>query len=266
MQKKNMMRFSIVQNIVFYLGLILLWQLSYYLGVYAFPLWKPYAVPSPDGVFKSFLFLINGRSLLVAICASMKHAVIGFGLSICIGGLLGILMIKVKYLNHHIKTLILGLQTLPSICWVPFAILWYGLNDRAIIFVIVIGSTFSIAISIENGIHNVDPLYIRAAKTMGAKDKDLYNKVILPAAIPSLIAGLKQGWSFAWRALMAGEMMACSIGLGQILLMGRDLGDINQVMVVMIIIVVIGTLIDRCIFQTIELRVRRKMGLDRDRG
>jgi len=261
-----MMKSKLPQKFLFYTALIVLWQLVFFLGVYVLKVWKPYAVPSPIGVWDKFLSLVAGKSLLIALVVSLKHAAIGFGLSIVVGLCVGLLITKSRYLNENLKPLILGLQTLPSICWVPFAILWFGLQEEAIIFVIIIGSAFSIAISVESAIKNVDPIYIRAAKTMGANEKELYYKIILPASMPSLLAGLKQGWSFAWRALMAGEMMSSTIGLGQVLLMGRDFADINQVMVVMIIIVLLGTIIEKCIFQNLELRIREKMGLERDRS
>ena len=155
----------------------------------------------------------------------------------------------------------MGLQTLPSICWVPFAILWFGLDESAIIFVVVMGSAFSVALSVRNGIRNVNPLWIKVARTMGADKKKLYLKVIIPASMPEFIEGLRQGWSFAWRALMSGEVMSATVGLGHTLTMGRDLADINQVMLVMIVIVLIGVLIDRFVFRQIEEGMLKKRGL-----
>lgn len=123
------------------------------------------------------------------------------------------------------------------------------------------GSAFSIAISVDNAIKNVQPIYTKAALTMGAGKGQLYRHVIFPASLPELISGMKQGWSFAWRALMAGEVMTTSIGLGQTLIMGRDLADIDQVMLVMLVIVLVGIIIDKCIFSVIENRVLKKRGL-----
>lgn len=143
----------------------------------------------------------------------------------------------------------------------PFAILWFGLGESAIIFVVVMGSAFSIAIAVESGIKSVPPIYIRAARTMGVSGQRLYTKVIFPAALPSFVSGLKQGWSFAWRALMSGEVMSASVGLGFTLTQGRDLADINQVMTVMLVIVFIGIVIDKGIFTSIEQHILRKRGL-----
>ena len=120
---------------------------------------------------------------------------------------------------------------------------------------------FSISISVDNAIKNIQPIYTKAALTMGATKKQMYINVIFPASLPELISGLKQGWSFAWRALMAGEVMTTSIGLGQTLIMGRDLADINQVMLVMVVIVAVGIIIDKCIFSVIENRILKKRGL-----
>lgn len=261
MRNKNTILYKIGEKVLFLVILILLWQLVYYAGCHVFRWWKPYAIPSPSGAIKTFWRLAGGHTLLLAVFTSLKRAIVGFFLSILAGAVMGVLITRFEYLNRNLKPFILGLQTLPSICWVPFAILWFGLNEQAILFVIVIGSAFSLATAVESAVKNVNPLYIRSARTMGAKGKDLYLKVILPASTPELISGLKQGWSFAWRALMAGEIMSTSIGLGQVLQMGRDLSDINQVVVVMIVIICIGTLVDRCIFNQLELRVRKRMGL-----
>lgn len=251
---------AIATQAIFYALLIAAWQGLHFLCVSVFGLWKPYAFPNPLGVWKSLCTLVEQNMLYIAVYSSLKRAVIGYFLSIAIGIILGFLLVKFKILANTVKPLILGFQTLPSICWVPFAILWFGLNESAIIFVILMGSTFSIAISVDMAIRNVNPLYIKAAKTMGAKGLNIYVKVICPASLPSLITGLKQGWSFAWRSLMAGEVMSASIGLGQALTMGRDLADINRVMLIIIIIVILGVLIERLVFTILEEKILKRMG------
>ncbi|MGD9651604.1 MAG: ABC transporter permease, partial [Candidatus Dadabacteria bacterium] len=133
--------------------------------------------------------------------------------------------------------------------------------ESAIILVVVLGSLFAVTIGVDTGVKNVPPIYLRAARTMGAHGFDLYTKVIIPAAMPSIISGLKQGWSFAWRALMAGELLYVSIGLGHLLTMGRELNDISQIIAVMIIIIVIGITVDRLVFTKLENRVRERWGL-----
>lgn len=211
----------------------------------------------------TLLGLISDNTLSVAVLASAKRILVGYFVSMILGILLGLIIVRYKWLDENVSALILGLQTLPSICWLPFAILWYGLNESAIIFVIAIGSTFAVAIAVESGIKNVNPLFIRAAKTMGADGINVYWNVIIPASLPSLISGLKQGWSFAWRALMAGEMLSATKGLGQVLMVGRDLADISQVMAVMIVIIILGVVVDKLVFGKIEMNIRRRWGLDR---
>ncbi|EFG88365.1 ABC transporter, permease protein [Clostridium carboxidivorans P7] len=234
----------------------------YKIGVDVLSIWKPYTFPSPVDVIKSLYFLSIDNTLLIAVGASMERLMIGYLLSVIIGIPLGILIVRYKYVGENIKSIILGLQTLPSICWLPFAILWYGLSEKTIIFVIAMGSIFAISIATEGAINNVYPLYIKAAKTMGAKGFKLYLNVVMPASLPSIIAGLKQGWSFAWRALMAGEMLVATKGLGQVLMIGRDLADISQVLAVMIVIIAIGLLLDNVVFGRIEASIRQKWGLE----
>lgn len=251
---------KIIGSILFAVGLIVLWQLLYVAATDWFDWAKPYAVPHPLGVWRSLCSLTMDGTLASAVANSMLRVLIGFGISIVVGIIFGILIIQSEYLARNLKPLILGIQTLPSICWVPFAILWFGLGESAIIFVVVMGAAFSIAIAVESGIKNVPPIYIRAAKTMGVSGLKLYTKVIFPAALPSFISGLKQGWSFAWRALMSGEVMSAAAGLGFTLMVGRDLADINQVMTVMLVIILIGIIIDKGIFFSVERHIQKQRG------
>lgn len=246
---------------IFLILLICLWQGFYWVFVDLLEVFKPYAVPSPLGVGETFIELCQDGTLFEAIGYSLLRGIGGYLIAVILGVIIGLLINHFSYLQKNLKPLILGIQTLPSVCWVPFSILWFGLSTQAILFVVVMGAAFSIAISVDNAIKNVQPIYTKAARTMGATKRQLYFHVILPASLPELISGLKQGWSFAWRALMAGEVMTTSIGLGQTLITGRDLADINQVMLVMIVIVFVGIVIDKCIFSVIEKRVLRKRGL-----
>ncbi len=249
-------------SMVIFLGILLvIWQGFYWISVDVLEVCKAYSVPSPLGVAERFVELCSDGTLLQATGNSLLRGIAGYFIAVLVGILLGLLIHQFAYLQKNLKPVVLGVQTLPSVCWVPFSILWFGLSTQAILFVVVMGATFSIAISVDNAIKNVQPIYIKAAKTMGASKKQLYLHVILPACLPELVTGLKQGWSFAWRALMAGEVMTTSIGLGQTLIMGRDLADINQVMLVMLVIVIVGIVIDKCIFSVIEKRLLIKRGL-----
>ncbi|MEZ0536341.1 ABC transporter permease [Caldicellulosiruptoraceae bacterium PP1] len=241
--------------------IIILWELVYKIFVDFFHIWKPYIFPSPINVIKTLYKLVLDNTLILAVYSSIKRIIIGYLLSIIIGTIIGLLITNFKFLSENLRPIILGLQTLPSICWLPFSILWFGLNENSIIFVIVIGSAFAISLAVESAIKNINPIYIKAAKNLGAYGFKTYWNVILPACLPTLISGLKQGWSFAWRALMAGEMLNSTTGLGQILMIGRELADISQVVAVMIVIIVLGLLVDNIIFGKIEFNIYQKWGL-----
>lgn len=241
--------------------LILIWAAVYKINVDVLGVWEPYSFPSPMDFFKTLYQLIADNTILIATTASLKRLFLGYFLSLVFGLVLGLLIVSNKYIDENMSSLILGLQTLPSICWLPFAILWYGINESAIIFLISIGSTFAVSMALVDAIKNVNPLYIRAARTMGAKGITLYTTVVIPAALPSLISGAKQGWSFAWRALMAGEMLSSTKGLGQVLMVGRDLADISQVLAIMVVIVVLGVVFEKFIFGNVEKRIRIRFGL-----
>ena len=192
---------------------------------------------------------------------SLQRILIGYLISLVLGISLGLLVGRFKILDETVGSLIVGLQVLPSICWLPLAILWFGLSEQAIQFVVVMGAFLSIAIATDSGIRNIPPIYVRAARTMGIKGFDLYARVIFPAALPSIATGMKLGWSFAWRSLMAGELLFVSIGLGHLLQTGRELNDMPQVIAVMIMIVLIGLLFDQFIFSRFEKQLRRRWGI-----
>jgi len=244
--------------------LIMIWEVVYKLGVDVLGVWKTYTFPEPLNVVKTLISLTKDGSLTTAILISMRRIIVGYAISLVIGLTLGLLIVRFKYLDENLSSLVLGVQTLPSVCWLPFAILWFGLSESSIIFVTIIGSVFAISMATESGIKNVNPIYVKAASTMGAKGLKLYFNVVIPSALPSIIGGMKQGWSFAWRALIAGEMLSATKGIGQILMVGRDLADINQVASVMIVIIVLGLIIDKFIFGALEKSVRRRCGLERN--
>lgn len=247
--------------IIFLLISLCAWQAFYYIAVDVLEICKPYATPSPLGVGERLIELCGDGSLLEATINSLLRGIGGYLIAIMLGVTLGLCINHFKYLQKNLRPILLGIQTLPSVCWVPFSILWFGLSTKAILFVVVMGSAFGIAISVDNAIKNIDPIYVKVAKTMGAGKGQIYTKVVLPASLPELVSGLKQGWSFSWRALMSGEVMTTSIGLGQTLITGRDLADINQVTLVMIVIVLVGIIIDKCFFSVIERKLLNKRGL-----
>lgn len=232
--------------------IVVVWELAY----------RFINFPSPLKVFENISKLIESGTLGTAVMISLRRLLSGYVISLFIGLLIGLFMLKLKTTRDNFAKLIGALQTMPNVCWVPFAVLWFGLNEKAILFVIIIGSVFAVSMSIESGIKNLNPNYIRVAEMTGAKGYTLYKEVIFPAAIPVIISGIKQGWAFAWRGLIAGEMIASSMsGLGEILTHGKKYNDINEIVAVMVVIIVIGLLIDRIVFENIESSIRRKFGL-----
>ena len=240
---------------IFYVLLGLIWE-----AVFRLRVWPPYLFPSPWQVARALYWGFQDHSFVTGISASVQRIFIGYCLSLIFGVGLGLLIARFKILDETFGSLVTGLQVLPSICWLPLAILWFGLSEWAIQFVVVMGALLSIVIATDNGIKNISPVYIRAARTMGVRGIDLYTRVILPAALPSVVTGMKLGWSFAWRSLMAGELIFVARGLGHLLQMGRELNDMAQVMAVMIVIMTIGLFFDQLIFAPLERRVRAQWG------
>lgn len=203
-------------------------------------------------------------SLPIAIRISLLRLGVAFGVAMALGTVLGILNGTVPMINRILGPVALGLQTLPSICWLPLAIIWFGLSERAILFVTLMGALLAITIAVSDGLQNIPPLTLRAARMMGARGPRLYWEVMLPAAFPSIISGAKQGWAFAWRSLMAGELLSVSagaLGLGQTLMRARDLNDMSLVLAVMTVLICIGVIADRLVFTRLENSVRRRWGL-----
>jgi NitT/TauT family transport system permease protein len=244
--------------LVFLVLLLAVWQLLCHLEI-----WPPYLLPKPSAVAGSLVTGLRDRSIPIAIGASLYRLGIGFGLSILIGTPTGIFLAASRLLKETLGTLVLGLQSLPSICWFPLALLWFGLSEKAIIFVVLMGSLLSIAITVEGGIRAIPPIYLRVATNLGARGPRLYRGVILPAALPSFVAGTKLGWSFAWRSLLAGELLFSAPGLGFLLTMGRELNDMARVISVMLVVMVIGVAVDRLFFGPLERRLERAWGLGR---
>lgn len=235
---------------------LLVWELLSRVGP-----WPPGLFPGPADVARSLVALASDGRLHAAVARSLARLVQGYALSAVIGVPLGIAMARSAAVNGLLRPMVLGLQALPSICWLPLAILWFGLSEIAILFVVVMGSLLAIAIASEDAVLGVDPILIRAAGTLGIRGPRFHLGVLLPAALPGVLTGLKLGWSFAWRALMAGELLFAAGGLGQLLQAGRELLDAAQVMAVMVVIVMVGVAVDQVLFRIVELRVRRRWGL-----
>ena len=225
--------------------------------------WKPYVLPGPGKVLPQLGDIVRTGIFWKAVGNTMQRALIGFGLSLLIGSIVGAAVVRVRVLRTAVGSLITGLQTMPSIVWFPLALLLFQLSERAIIFVVVMGAAPSIANGLIGGVDHVPPILIRAGNVLGARGFTLMRTVILPAALPSYIGGLKQGWAFAWRSLMAGELLVI-IGskpsLGVRMDFARQLSDTPLLIAYMIVILVIGIVVD-AVFGVADRHVRARRGL-----
>jgi NitT/TauT family transport system permease protein len=242
----------------FFALLLLLWQL-----LFQSKIWSPVLLPSPIQVAAYLKSAIADATLGHATIITMRRLLTGYFFGIIVGLPLGLLTARWILLRDTLGMTALGLQTLPSVCWVPLALLWFGQTEAAMLFVVIMGTIWSVIIATETGVRNVPPIYPRAALTMGSKRLHIWLKVILPAALPFIVSGMKQGWAFAWRSLMAAEIyvtILTGFGLGQLLHFGREQQAMEQVIGIMIVIVVIGLLVDKTLFSPIERFLHRRWG------
>jgi NitT/TauT family transport system permease protein len=225
--------------------------------------WRPeYVLPSPPTVFET-LFDDFG-DIWSAALITLKRGLAGFALALLIGTVLGALVARIGVLRAALGSMITGLQTMPSIAWFPLAILLFKLTEGAILFVVVLGAAPSIANGLISGIDHVPPVLLRAGRVLGARGLTSLRHVILPAALPSFVGGLKQGWAFAWRSLLAGELLVVipgQVSLGQRLQFAREFSDAAGLIAVMIVILVIGIVVDALVFGAADRTIRRRYGL-----
>ncbi|WP_088049558.1 ABC transporter permease [Virgibacillus dakarensis] len=247
----------VIKRIMFFVFLLLVWQGIVLLGV-----WPESMIPSPFSVVNELYLGFKDMTLVYDITASFRHLFIGLFLAILIGTGLGVLLAKVKTADETLGTMILALQSVPSIVWVPLAIIWFGFGETSIIFVVVIGGTFVMTMNIRTGVKNVSPIYLKAAKTMGSKGLDLFFKVVIPAAVPHAVTGVRLAWAFSWRALMAAELLSTGPGLGYTLSYASDFNNMSLVIGIIMIIGVIGSIVDQLVFHRIENKVLRRWGLE----
>jgi NitT/TauT family transport system permease protein len=236
------------------------WELAYRAGV------KPtYALPSPADVGLKLLEQLRDGTLLEAMGVSLSRGGLGFLVALAIGTPLGLLIARVRPVRRGIGPLVSGLQSLPSVAWVPAAIIFFGIGNAAIYAVVLLGAVPSIANGMVSGIDQVPPLYSRVGRVLGARGMDTARFVLLPAALPGYVGGLRQGWAFSWRSLMAAELIVKSpelgTGLGQLLEEGRFLQDMSLVFAGILGILVVGIAVELLLFAPLERRVLRRRGL-----
>ncbi|MEU0549172.1 ABC transporter permease [Micromonospora sp. NPDC005979] len=237
---------------------ILAWQLVVWSG------WKPpYSLPGPLVVGRELITQAQGPQLWEGLLTTLRRAAVGYVFSVAVGLLLGLAVARSTVLRAAIGSMITALQTMPSIAWFPLAILLFELSEKAIFFVVVLGAAPSIANGVISGVDYVPPLLLRAGRNLGARGLNLYRYVIAPAALPAIVAGLKQGWAFSWRSLMAGELIVVGISqtsLGAQLTYSRELSDAPWLLSTMIVILVLGLVVDAA-FGAADKAIRRRWGV-----
>jgi NitT/TauT family transport system permease protein len=237
---------------------LLVWQLVVLSG------WKSeFVLPGPGPVFDEMIREVTTGAFWNSILITLRRAATGFFFAILIGTAIGAAVAAFRPLRAAIGSLITGLQTMPSVVWFPFAILLFKISESAIMFVVILGAAPSIANGLINGIDYVPPTWKRVGKVLGMRGLSLYRHLILPASLPSFVAGTKQGWSFAWRSLMAGELLvivAGQLSLGVRLQNARDLNDAPSLLAFIIVILFIGILVDIA-FNAADNALRRRWGL-----
>ncbi|MEJ2866891.1 ABC transporter permease [Actinomycetospora sp. OC33-EN08] len=251
---------GIVPPIVAVVLFVVVWQI-----LWASAIWPEFKLPSPESVFGTIgTDIADGRALAI-VWTSISRAVLGFLLAVVIATPIGLLVATVPLVRSAIGPILTGLQNLPSVAWVPAAVLWFGLNDQTIYFVVLMGAVPSIANGLVSGIDQVPPLLPRVGFAMGASRSQSARLIMLPAALPGFLGGLKQGWAFSWRSLMAAEIIATSpslgFGLGAYLNEGQSLSDMPSVIAAILLILVVGIGVELLFFRPAELRVLRARGL-----
>lgn len=240
-----------------FFGLLLaLWQV-----VSSLEIWSDVLFPPPKEVADALVLGLRDGTLTVAIKASLQRLCVGYSISLIVGIPLGLLLGRKQLLDDTIGSLAVGFQALPSICWLPLAVLWFGLSETAMQFVIIMGSLMSLILAVRDGVKNIPTLYLRAAPILGATGWRFYRYILIPASLPAIMTGAKLGWSFAWRSLMAAELLYVTSGIGSTLMMGRELHDMALVVAAMIVIIIIGLLTDRLVFRVAEGFVHRRWGV-----
>jgi len=244
--------------LLFFAVLIGVWELAVRSGR-----WSVVLLPSPIFVAEFIWGALLDGTLLESTWVTLKRLLIGYAAGVLIGMPLGLLTSTSQVFEDTLGSLALGFQTLPSVCWIPLALVWFGQTEGAMLFVVIMGTVWSVIIATDHGARNIPPIYARAARTMGSEGFHKWTRVILPASLPFLVSGMKQGWAFAWRSLMAAEIyvtILTGFGLGHLLHYGRELNAMDQVIGIMIVIVVIGLLVDRLLFSPWERFLHRRWG------
>ena len=257
---RDRLAWSVLPPIAALAVFVLLWQVVVWSGI------RPsYTLASPQDVWAAMGALFSDGTAMKAVLTSVERGVVGFVIAVLIATPLGVVVARVRIVRASVGPLITGLQVLPSVAWVPAAILWFGISDATVYFVILLGAVPSIINGLVSGVDQVPPLYRRVGTVLGAGRWQMVRHVILPAAMPGYVAGLRQGWAFSWRSLMAAELIVIGgtigFGLGALLDQGRQLSDTGIVISAIILILVVGVAVELLFFAPLERRILRSRGL-----
>lgn len=241
--------------VVLFGTLLLLWELF----------WSSQFFPPPSAIWA--YFVAKYGEIGAATVVTLRRLFIGYLIGIAMGIPLGMLTARFKTAHLTVGVTALGLQTLPSVCWAPLALMWFGMTESAMLFIVIMGTVWAVILATDHGIRQIPPLYREAAETMGSRGLHLWCRVLVPASLPHIVSGTKQGWAFAWRSLMAAEIYISIItasGLGHLLHYGRELQAMDQVLGIMLVIIVIGFAADKLLFSPWETFLRRRWGLSKN--
>ena len=240
---------------------LVVWQVVAWSG------WRPdYLLPGPAPVLGRLASDVRQPAFALALAITLQRAAIGYTLAVVLGAVVGAAVARNRLLRRAVGSLITGLQSMPSIAWFPFAILIFGLSETAILFVVLLGAAPAVANGLIAGIDHIPPLLLRGGRVLGLRGLRLYRHVLLPASLPAFLGGLKQGWAFAWRSLMAGELLVILSNrpsLGARLNVAREFSDAQGLLATMLVVLVIGMVVDAG-FGLADRAVRTRWGLSQD--
>jgi NitT/TauT family transport system permease protein len=246
---------------IFFMLLAMVWE-----GLVRARIWSPVLLPSPILVVQYLVQAVQDGTLFLAIWTTMRRLFAGYVIGLVLGIPLGQLTARFQIVQDTFGVLALGLQTLPSVCWVPLALLWFGQTETAMLFVVVMGTFWAILLATDHGVRSIPPIYLKAAQTMGSHGFHTLLHVTFPASLPFIVSGMKQGWAFAWRSLMAAEIyvtVLSGFGLGHLLHYGRELNAMDQVIGVILVIVLSGLGVDKLVFAPVEKFLHDRWGTRR---
>lgn len=256
--KPSLLR-RVLPQVLFYVLLLAVWWI-----LAARKIYPSYLLPAPQQVWQFLTDAVKEGTLLPAVATSAIRGAVGYGIALVAGTVLGLALARLKWLDETMGGAVVGLQSLPSICWFPLALLWFGLNEKAVQFVVIMGAVFAVTLAVRSGVRSMSPLTLRAARTLGATGYKLWLHVLLPAILPAFLSGMRQGWAFAWRSLMSAELLSQSLkaGVGHLLNTGRDLNDMPMVLGMIGVILLFGLAVDRVLFAPLERLVARRWGIE----